>query len=750
MIPPESSSVATPKSSSVITVVYHPKTDLKKTVQKRCQLAPGNKISISYLKDAFKLSVVETCDCNGMDVVGIPFDISTGLSCNPIQLAEDQMLHITGDPKGPVQKLFERSPSNEKFIEENMLDLTKPLDFQKYLIYLLEKQVNVEELRGKQHVFEDNCLEYRLERRMTSYIPNDIDNVKLSLAVSGAGKTRMLLELLHLNPGYYFTCKSSQRDFGSSDLHRCHFYCDNNPSKVNHAIALLYFVRVAVCEYLKEKGFTSQQILIAQIHPISFFGKDLFENLLTILLKEDIESVDLAAALKLLKPSKLCAVDEIQVGVESSRSHTLPGSSSLRPFFSPFMLFSKILGVFPQFIVSGTGINFLYVKEAMESGVMKRQLTTQYEVVSDFKALSKEAVETYAREFLSEHQVLEVEDIVSKLSAMELCHGRPRFVAYILDEFMKSRDIDFAMAKFVDGISNVDSQVFPLRFFKHDLDLNFNSFERVIDGDTMLRLVRDALIKAIWTGKFKIQVNEFTGVEVVRYGIGFALVDSGVLKFVELQEVAVIECLRCLLPFSYIATSFAERIQSCPKPQMVGYLMEYLVAFALVANNSGKEAASRVTVYQGSASSYLEANDPCLVCFPDHMCGPDIIYKCEKNATVYIVQVKFLKGISKQEAASAIDTTDPELFYHKRKGNGVIKGFDEKRTKLLGHLRTLQRNGYSLQQVLVIHSGGSTNIYTRWALLVTKENNPKYFDSIGQGVWQLLDSVRTNFTTKLT
>ena len=94
------------------------------------------------------------------------------------------------------------------------------------------------------------------------------------------------------------------------------------------------------------------------------------------------------------------------------------------------------------------------------------------------------------------------------------------------------------------------------------------------------------------------------------------------------------------------------------------------------------------------------------------MCGPDIIYKCVATKTVYIVQVKFVKMISKQEVANACDTTDPELFYCKRKGNGVLKGFEEKRRKLRSSLRKLQLDGYALHQVLFIHSGGKKTSFT--------------------------------------
>ena len=131
------------------------------------------------------------------------------------------------------------------------------------------------------------------------------------------------------------------------------------------------------------------------------------------------------------------------------------------------------------------------------------------------------------------------------------------------------------------------------------------------------------------------------------------------------------------------------------------------------------------------------------------MCGPDIIYKCTTTKTIYIVQVKFVKRMSKQEAANAYDTTDPELFYCKRKGNGVLKGFEEKRTKLLQDLRSLQKDGFSLQQMLFIHSGGNRTSFTQGALIVTKGSYPEFFNTIGSGVWEFLDSVRETFNKKI-
>jgi hypothetical protein len=643
------------------------------------------------------------------------------------------------DVDSPKPK-FQRTTSDKVFINDNNLDLQKSTDCLKYLIYLMEKQVDVQKLPNSA-AFRDNCLEYRLDRRTTTYNPDEADNVKLVLAVSGAGKTRMLLELLYSNFGYYFTSKSGQHDFGSGDLYHCQMHCDGTPRDVQRAINLLYFVRAAVCNYLKENGFENPwQILLAQLHPVAFFGVDIFESVFSTLLKEQV-SVEITT----LNPFSLTAIDEIQICVESQEVYRLPGSRNNRPFFSPLVHYSKMMRTSPHFLLSGTGINFEFVKEAMESSTMKGNQKTNYEVVSSFHALSREDIEKYASQFLQEHQVLEVDKIVSRISSFNLCHGRPRFVAYILDGYMKSKDIDVSIGEFVSGISTVDGQIFPLRFFKRDLDNDTRSLDRVISGDTLGRIICNGLLEVILNGKLQFTVDDEEGTAAIQYGLGFGEVRGGILKQIEIQELAVVECLRYFVPFADLVKTFVQRIAYCPKPQMVGYLLEYLVSFALVANHSGESAVNNVKAWQNLADYYLRDGKANQVCFPDHMCGPDIIYKCTTTKTVYIVQVKFVKGISKQETANACDTTNPEKFYCKRKGNGVLKGFEEKRSKLLESLRKLQCDGFSIQQILFIHSGGKQTRFTKDALIVTKSNNPEFFSKVGTNIWEFLDSVRTNF-----
>jgi len=128
------------------------------------------------------------------------------------------------------------------------------------------------------------------------------------------------------------------------------------------------------------------------------------------------------------------------------------------------------MGIFPHFLLSGTGINFNFVKELMESSAMKVNSVTAYKVLSDFHPLSKSQVQRFAAQFLKDQQVAEADEIVTRISNFELCHGRPRFVAYILDRYMESMDIEVAIGGFVADISNVNGQTFPLRFLKSDID----------------------------------------------------------------------------------------------------------------------------------------------------------------------------------------------------------------------------------------------------------------------------------------
>ena len=63
----------------------------------------------------------------------------------------------------------------------------------------------------------------------------------------------------------------------------------------------------------------------------------------------------------------------------------------------------------------------------------------------------------------------------------------------------------------------------------------------------------------------------------------------------------------------------------------------------------------------------------------------------------------------------------------------MLKGFEEKRTKLLESLRNLQMDGFSLQKMMFIHTGGNQTSFAQSAHIVTKGSDPEFFNTIGSG-----------------
>jgi len=77
-----------------------------------------------------------------------------------------------------------------------------------------------------------------------------------------------------------------------------------------------------------EKGFKEPwQILLAQLHPVAFFGVDIFKYVFEALLKEPVFFVP-----PKFEHFSFVAIDEIQFLVESAPVYYLPDSVNLRPF----------------------------------------------------------------------------------------------------------------------------------------------------------------------------------------------------------------------------------------------------------------------------------------------------------------------------------------------------------------------------------------------------------------------------------
>jgi hypothetical protein len=158
---------------------------------------------------------------------------------------------------------------------------------------------------------------------------------------------------------------------------------------------------------------------------------------------------------------------------------------------------------------------------------------------------------------------------------------------------------------------------FPLRFFQTDIAEKICSLDKVIDNNTIGKLILNGMLELIIKGKFRLNLQNDLGAKAIQYGLGFGSVSAGTLWKVVLEEIAVIECLRYLItPFAMIAKNFVKRMSEAINPQTVGYLLEYLVAFALVANCvKNPTVADKVEVWQGLPGTYLTDGDETQVCF---------------------------------------------------------------------------------------------------------------------------------------
>jgi hypothetical protein len=142
---------------------------------------------------------------------------------------------------------------------------------------------------------------------------------------------------------------------------------------------------------------------------------------------------------------------------------------------------------FPKFIVSGTGINFEYIKELTFSTTFKRDIITSHQFISEFQPLSKEQAEQYITFILSEHGITPeaIVDVVDLIANNKLFLGRGRFIAFLLETYLAEKDINLAMSKFIYGLSNPSSIFFLLNFTKK----TFNKIAQVSIKLLMARLL---------------------------------------------------------------------------------------------------------------------------------------------------------------------------------------------------------------------------------------------------------------------
>jgi len=78
---------------------------------------------------------------------------------------------------------------DDKFLAQKGLLLTRYNDAIQFLRYKFQAIAPYDDERPYHAEFSNDCLEYRLDQRLTHYNPDNTNDIKVLLAVSGAGKT---------------------------------------------------------------------------------------------------------------------------------------------------------------------------------------------------------------------------------------------------------------------------------------------------------------------------------------------------------------------------------------------------------------------------------------------------------------------------------------------------------------------------------------------------------------------------------
>ncbi|KAI3652442.1 hypothetical protein MP228_002767 [Amoeboaphelidium protococcarum] len=187
-------------------------------------------------------------------------------------------------------------------------------------------------------------------------------------------------------------------------------------------------------------------------------------------------------------------------------------------------------------------------------------------------------------------QMSDVEELQQshELVIPALCHGRTRFIAFSMDRFIKCSDIERALSMLMLKINDIQSTAFLLRFFVKDLNERWDPLMRRGDTETVQISLTRALISYLTFGNATMLLPNDHASYAVHCGLGF--VNSA-------EDRTLTVTLFVILGHHILTSS---------QHSNVGYTLEYIVAAALVANNSGVQSNQRrLSVWNNMIESYL-------------------------------------------------------------------------------------------------------------------------------------------------
>ena len=166
-----------------------------------------------------------------------------------------------------------------------------------------------------------------------------------------------------------------------------------------------------------------------------------------------------------------------------------------------------------------------------------------YEIISEFYPLKEDQVGSYTEKVLKDHGIAEniIEEFVSNVKGFRLCHGRARFIAFIIEEFLETEnkdldDIDYAITRFIEGITDKNRSVFPLRYLKESGDGWGKVVGTGVSQRTLGSLVTDAVSNYILKNEAVVNLRDTDAALAIQFGLGFGKITKGVFTSVAIQE----------------------------------------------------------------------------------------------------------------------------------------------------------------------------------------------------------------------
>lgn len=567
-----------------------------------------------------------------------------------------------------------------------------------------------------------DCLTLNLSKRLTSYDPrsppNNNNDIKVMVGVSGCGKTRTMLEILHQYHGIYLTAVTSPL-FGSDDLFQCQQLSQKNPGECQKNITVLLAIRLAVVKWLMTQlNCTPRQVLWAQLRPDIVFGTDLFRDI--FLFFQEHQNVSNIGSVNC--GDLVVAVDEVQYTLKNR--FWFQEFSKNRPFFSPLIFYAKKMA--KLFIVAGTGIHYQLLRDCLRSSALNQDAFYQFVEINNFPFLNAEIIASYAHATLQRMfpslSTDNLNSIVEAIADFKLCHGRARLCCFIIDRLYEKKDrmpetellafLPEIFDRFRTLVATNQPPLSIIRFMNDDDDWRI----MVIGEKTVATLLENMVVDSLVNGSCSITVSEEDSVKCITLGIGFRhKIEHGTVQYaydVVLCEPAVMVALAGKFQMKDIGRGLTDQLRRQPTRSSGGTWFEYLAAYNIGASFSTSDMVTRISIFMGSFESYLMTvshdNQHLNVYFPDNFMGPDAIIV--HQSTMWLYQMKRHAELQKSEQEHACRSVNPAFFYCVRNPKShnfgkVLRGFSKTKDALM---KALEK--YTIKRVVIAATQVSSDL----------------------------------------